>query len=169
MHRRNLYFKNLKIQMGDHVYINYMLHSSISMQDCEITFDYAYSSIGVRNASTFNAKNCVFMGKSNVVVSPIQIHPGSSVNIVGCRFAHHTKSCILLFPYEYDADGRDVFVKCVGNIFEDNFEYPIVMDNITRLRGKSVIRHNILEGHNGVNMNDTVDTANKIYNLVGLL
>eukprot|EP01083_Nonionella_stella_P045312 121755_1 len=168
----NLYLKNVKLLYAAHSF-RIESRSSVFMENCIV--DLAYRSfIDVKDTATFHAKRCLFVGKNREFnENPIKIEWGSNVNIVGCMFAHHNKSCIRLWKdpdrYQYDYDDHGTVLKCVGNIFKDNCGYPIAMDEKTPLKTKqalkSVIRHNILKGYNAVNVNDTVDTANKIYTI----
>eukprot|EP01083_Nonionella_stella_P174055 602287_1 len=67
---QSIYFKNVKIEMGDPFCIQY--NSEIYMEDCEIVM--GSSSIDVSYNGRFNAKNCVFSGQSDAYkVSPISI------------------------------------------------------------------------------------------------
>eukprot|EP01083_Nonionella_stella_P045317 121761_1 len=160
----HLYFKNMRIDSCYQFYINN--HSSICMENCEIDF----GAIFVGKTGTFTAKRCVFK-------RPIEIRYGSNVTIVGCTFTHYLRhfACVeltLFAPYTNDdGDYPDTFLKCVSNIFEDNFGYPIALNAIHGLSlnaaqaVKSVLKNNILNGFNGVDASDVVDTANKMYNL----
>eukprot|EP01083_Nonionella_stella_P178634 631599_1 len=130
------------------------------MEDCQIVMEDTF--IHVRNDGTFNAKNCIFSGQTESDYKAITMDNGSNVNIIGCTFTHHKQTCIWVHHDDESDDAGDTFLKCVGNIFQDNFGYPIAMDKNTHCF-KSVIKHNILEGYNGVNVNGVVDTANKIY------
>eukprot|EP01083_Nonionella_stella_P090731 253510_1 len=164
---RHLSFKNVTLEMGDGFQIDF--NGSLSMEDCEIVL--GSSHIEIIHGS-FHAKNCVFSGGN---VSPIQVYCKATVatlNVIGCTFTHYSKTCISLFDdannLDFDADVNytgDTSLKCVGNVFKDNFGYPIAMHKIKEVKQKlkSVITHNILEGYNGVYEGYHVDTANKLY------
>eukprot|EP01083_Nonionella_stella_P278279 946325_1 len=169
---QSVYFKNVKIEMGDPFHIEG--NSKVSMEDCEIVMG---ASINVSDG-TFNAKNCIFSGPCEGearVHYPINMECGSNVNIIGCTFTNHRQTCIWLHDKHIEKYVEDVeddaFLTCVGNIFKNNFGYPIAMERssgqnfsikLTQFE-KSVIRNNILEGYNGAYVNVAVDTANKIY------
>eukprot|EP01083_Nonionella_stella_P012375 35129_1 len=163
----NLYFKNIKLEMDSNVFVN----NSLYMEDCEVVVRYRYIEVG--ELGSFNAKNCVFSD------GPIRIHYSSSIEIIGCTFTHQEETCISLFDlchhcygryFDEDDDNPSVTeFKCIANIFKDNLGYPIAIDKSAPLNIKqtlkSVIAHNILAGYNGINEEDAVDTANKIYSL----
>eukprot|EP01083_Nonionella_stella_P097431 273868_1 len=164
-----IYFKNVKMQMD----VDFELHGAeISMEDCKIELGSSNCFVSVFDTGTFNAKHCVFSGQSERargLFEPIYFGYGAHVNLVGCTFLQNRSrmACIQLIDDESDYPLDETFLKCVGNIFEDNWGYPITMDQSIHLREshtlKSLIRHNILRGYNGVKMKDVVDTANKIY------
>eukprot|EP01083_Nonionella_stella_P250158 864271_1 len=161
----NLYFKNLKIKMDDTLEI--YSTGSVSMQDCEITI--GALDIVIRDGGTFNATNCVFDGNEPSEVYPIDIYDGANVNIVGCTFTNHERTCIWINGINWGRDNENISgisFKCIVNIFKNNFGYPVAMDKSASLNVKQAlkhtVRHNILEGYNGVGRDDTVDAANKI-------
>eukprot|EP01083_Nonionella_stella_P166452 556549_1 len=168
---QSVYFKNVKIEMSDTTDDGFRIeaNSELSMEDCEII---SFSHLDVCKTGRFNAKNCVFSGRKECNRDPIKVEHGSKVKIIGCTFTHHQKTCIVLHD-RFDVGARCGFsdatcLECVGNTFKDNCGYPIAMDNVPvefAQTLKSVITNNILEGYNGVNVKDTVDTANKIYEI----
>eukprot|EP01083_Nonionella_stella_P180185 641881_1 len=169
-HNVTLYVKNMKMEFRDSLII--CDDASVYLEDCEIVFG-SYCFVDVNNTGTFHARNCVFSRPSGLYSGSIRMEYGSNVNIVGCTFTNHKHACIWLHDDEKllkDIDPYEgTFLKCIGNIFTNNFGYPIavdksVSDKFTEIL-TSVLSHNILEGYNGVNANDTVNTANKIYNI----
>eukprot|EP01083_Nonionella_stella_P169282 573703_1 len=160
----NVYFKNVKIEMEDSWFIKE--HSSLFMDDCEIMMG---DSIDVGDCATFSAKHCVF----NVPIS-VEYDSNVNVNIISCTFTQNNqKVCIGLYNQsgKYDEIVDDPVhgtrFKCVGNIFKNNFGYPIAINKApprqVREILESMITHNILEGYNGVNVDVIVNSANTIY------
>eukprot|EP01083_Nonionella_stella_P169281 573701_1 len=169
----DIYFKNVKIEMNYHWGI--ATDSSLFMEDCEIMM--GGRSIDVGAGATFSAKNCVFSGTSGTSGRNVPItleYDSKNVSIVGCTFTQHKQeACIGLYDYSGKYDEivddpiPDTRLKCVGNIFKNNFGYPIAINKApprqVREILESMITHNILEGYNGVNVDVIVNSANTIY------
>eukprot|EP01083_Nonionella_stella_P199815 732396_1 len=95
---------------------------SVCMEDCTLISD-----IKVKGG-TFNAKCCLFNGAIQRHGFPISVSQWvhSEVNIIGCTFTNHKQTCILLDDNTSSGDERTTSaIKCVANIFRNNFSYPI--------------------------------------------
>eukprot|EP01083_Nonionella_stella_P117993 352094_1 len=164
-HPGSLYFQNITIEIHDPVCI--MAGCSVSMENCTLMF----SDIKVKGG-TFNAKCCLFNGNNSGSCFPISISQcvHSDVNIIGCTFKNHNQTCILLDNDTSGDERTTSAIKCVANIFRNNFSYPIATAHMSSSPDKfkvkqeqtSTVMHNILEGYNGTHRRDTVDSANEI-------
>eukprot|EP01083_Nonionella_stella_P008072 23283_1 len=185
--RDNVYFRNIKVEFAG-FWIN---DGALSMEDCIIMCRQPSSPLCSSQfdvwTGCFNAKHCVFYGNDDIQIHVpygpylLSVNSHIMINVIGCTFMHHKNTCIRFFDVEdedhteYEDVGSDynfcgnicVEFVAVGNIFKDNLGYPIAIDKQAPLKVKQmlkpVVAHNMLEGYNGVNINDVVNTANKIY------
>eukprot|EP01083_Nonionella_stella_P107558 311659_1 len=153
MRSHNLYLKNIKLEMRDDFVVQ---SSTMTMEDCEIMM--MNGSRILIFSGIFNARNCVFR-VSDDFDDPLStiLTFGGKVNIIGCTFSQFKRTCVTLSAFAV------VAVRCIGNMFKDNLEYPIAKDRDASVK-YPVVTHNTLEGYHGVNGHcSLVDSANKIY------
>eukprot|EP01083_Nonionella_stella_P293950 999505_1 len=157
-------------------------NAKLYLKDCKIKVGH-YGIMALDN-TTLCALNCAFDGGCTGVRA-IHMDPTATVNLFGCRFTGfgHEHSmygigegdCIeIASGYEQVTGDMCVHLKCVANVFVNNFGYSIAFRYSNALLSvefgyqvitfcEHILQRNILQGYNGLYVRKKVRQANMIY------
>ena len=154
--------------------------SNLFMSDCKVEI---ISCVGINCKSGGNVyvRNCVFMGmnKKNGCIAIKADSCSQDLFVSNCSFFHFgnlneshedkkSMSCIKIQDGLSMARPICINFDCVGNIFENNYDYPIgvdLADKFCDFGGDKYLRiyQNRLRGFNGLHVGDTMDDANCVW------
>eukprot|EP01084_Bolivina_argentea_P015333 28662_1 len=195
----DVYFENLKFNCVNSDCTEGIIHLSTGcklwVNGCKFIFDVT-TGLQCRNDATLNVNNCEFIGGTTAIeISPIS----KEVNIInsvfnGCGiesdFCYEGETaCVLVSEDSYgdlhgsveDYRNKFVYLKCIGNIFENNMCMTIAErhvpydelgdplehanDEFIINTDRCILRNNVLKGQNGISVRKDIEIndANKMY------
>lgn len=171
----NVYAENIKFDCP----IDVDVGSKLWLRNCRIIGDkkeFGNRGIKIERKLFLHTDNCQYMAVTPAIeisqdADTVTIQDSVFINCGGEGYGYHrANACIEIKTVDTDSDGDrgSVKLKCNGNVFEDNYGYPIA-ESAGETYVESVelyeLRDNILKGENAKHVRNKGDLtdANRIY------